>query len=185
MTASQASRGFCWHIASDQAPGQALDQPAFGALHVDANGIAGGADLFDPGDRVGRDPAKHREFEHAVGDGVGGGGAPWSTRVTTTPLVKGHKNKGVSTITVTFSEAMADSAGASSSYSVVTPVVKRVHKKKVTKLVPVAFTSQRIASNQVKIQLKKPSKLVLQIIVRGTVTNAFGVEIGTSVTLPR
>ena len=108
---------------------------------------------------------------------------PGVTRVTTTQLVKGHKKKGVSTITVTFSEAMSDSAGASSFYSVVTPVVKRVHKKKVTKLVPVAFTSQRIASNQVKIQLKKPSKLVLQLIVRGTVTNALGVEMGASVTL--
>ena len=97
---------------------------------------------------------------------------PSVTRVTTTQLVKGHKNKGVSTITVTFSQAMADSAGASSFYSVVTPEVKRVHKKKVTKLVPVGFTSQRIAPNQVKIQLAKPSKLVLQLIVRGTVTNA-------------
>jgi hypothetical protein len=114
--------------------------------------------------------------------GEGAGAPPRVTTVTTTSLVKGHKNEGVSTITVTFSEAMADSAGASSFYSVVTPKVKRVHNKKVTTLVPVAFTSQTIASNQVRIQLAKPSKLVLQLIVRGTVTNALGVEMGTTVT---
>ena len=112
---------------------------------------------------------------------------PGVTSVTSdTAYVKGHKNKGVSTITVTFSQAMADSAGASSFYSVVTPEVKRVHKKKVTKLASGCLhLASCIASNQVKIQLTKPSKLVLQLIVRGAVTNGFGVEMGAAVTLGR
>ncbi len=70
---------------------------------------------------------------------------PSVASVKATPLEKGHKNKGIGTITVTFSQAMAESAGSSSFYSVVTPKIVRVHKKKETRLVPVPFTSKMVA----------------------------------------
>ena len=97
--------------------------------------------------------------------------SPGVASVKATALKKGHKNKGIGTITVTFSQAMAESAGSPSFYSVVTPKIVRVRKKKETRLVPVPFTSKLVAPDQVQIQLTKPSKLKLQLIVRGAVTS--------------
>jgi hypothetical protein len=108
---------------------------------------------------------------------------PTVKTVTQTDQKKGRKNLGVGTITLTFSEPMADSAGSSGYYSVVTPKVVRVKKKKQTELVPVAFKSQRISSTQVQIELTKPSKLALRLIVHDGVTSAQGVALGADVTM--
>ncbi len=107
-------------------------------------------------------------------------------KVTTADLLKGHKNKGTSTINIVFNEAMAPLADSTSFYSVLTPEKVRVHKKATIEMVPVSFSARFTAANTVTLKLAKPSKQPLTLIVKSGDPAANGQALGANftVTLP-
>jgi len=104
-------------------------------------------------------------------------------KITTTNLLKGRTNEGVSAIKIVFNEAMAPLADSSSFYSLVTPETVRMGKKTTTKLVPVSFTASSSSKNTISLRLAKPSKQHLTLIVRKGDPAANGQTFGEDVTI--
>jgi hypothetical protein len=103
-------------------------------------------------------------------------------KVTTTALLKGHKNVGVSTINIVFNEAMAPLADSTKFYEVLTPQKVRVHKKTTTEMVPVSFTERVTAANTVTLKLAKPSKQPLTLTVKSGDPATAGQTLGANYT---
>ena len=103
---------------------------------------------------------------------------PTVTGVSTTALKKGRVNKGTKSIVVAFSQPMAASAISSSLFSVSIAKKVRKHGRTTTKLVPVAFTARFIRVDRVSLDLAKPTKQHLTVLVRGTVAAASGIALG-------
>ncbi len=108
---------------------------------------------------------------------------PTVTSVSTTKLIKRHKNQGTITVTINFSEPMAALADASTFYELGTPKKERVHGKVKTKLVPVHFKASSSGANSVSLKLKTPTKQHLTLIVMAGDPGANGLTIGQNVTI--
>jgi hypothetical protein len=73
---------------------------------------------------------------------------------------------------------MAESAWSASFYQVTTPTKVRVHKKRVTTYVPVAFTAHPTGAKSVTLTLNKPSKKQLALTVQAGAAAANGLTLG-------
>jgi probable HAF family extracellular repeat protein len=95
------------------------------------------------------------------------------------------KKKGTVMIDVFFNEQMNPSeAGALSDYFIVVPQKNHGKKAHTPKSTPVAFTARYIPANDsVVLTLRKPTKKLLQVTVRNTVSAANGLTLGSNYTV--
>jgi hypothetical protein len=119
--------------------------------------------------------------------------SPTPTSTSTAPRVdgvvlqkvrKGRVNEGTGTIEINFSVPMDPGAGSAANYALVTPRKPRGGKGKGPSSTPVGFTaSYDPASNLVKLSLVRPTKQVLLLTIRKSVTSANGLSLPADVTL--
>jgi uncharacterized delta-60 repeat protein len=108
--------------------------------------------------------------------------APQVTSVSTTMLKKGHTNMGTSTVIISFSQPMGPTATTANSYTLGIATKVKKHGEVTTTIVPVAFALRSNSATRVALNLVKPSKKHLTLVVRGSVTAASGVSLGRDAT---